>query len=66
LNSIEVVGWDSAAAIIKALTENNYEVLVLSDEGPSPWHDQRRERFYHIEFSHRKFENGFVKAPEDE
>jgi hypothetical protein len=61
-----VIGWEHAAAIIKALLENDYEVLVFSDEAPLPRHDEQTERIYAIQFSHRKFENGFEKVKEDE
>lgn len=62
LNSIEVIGWENAAAIIRALLQNNYEVLIFSDEINSPWADQRTERAYSIQFSHREFEQGFQKV----
>lgn len=66
MNSIEVIGWENAAAIIRALLNSNYEVLVFSDELNSPWADQRSERVYHIEFSHREFESGFQKINDEE
>lgn len=52
---IEVIGWENAIAIIRALAHSNYEVLIISDENVSPWHDQRSERIYRIEFSHPKW-----------
>lgn len=64
---IEVIGWENAVAIVRALAHSNYEVLISSEENVSPWHDQRTERVYRIEFSHREYESGFFKThPEDE
>lgn len=63
---IEVIGWENAVAIIRALVHSNYEVLISSDENVSPWHDQRSERVYRIEYSHRDYEQGFEKQIEDE
>jgi hypothetical protein len=62
---IEVIGWENAMAVVRALTHSNYEVLISSDEGISPWHDQRSERVYRIEYSHRDYEQGFEKLEEE-
>ncbi len=53
-------------AIVRALTHSNYEVLIFSDEDISPWHDQRSERVYRIEYSHRDYEQGFEKLEEED
>ena len=63
---IEVIGWENAMAIVRALTHSNYEVLIFSDEDISPWHDQRSERVYRIEYSHRDYEQGFEKLEEED
>jgi hypothetical protein len=66
LNSIEIIGWENAMAIVKALTNSNYEVLISSDEAISPWQEKRTEQVYHIEFSHREFEQGFIKQEDEQ
>jgi hypothetical protein len=53
-------------AIIRALLHSNYEVLVFSDEINSPWADERSERIYGIEYSHREYESGFEKVNDEE